>query len=81
MARNQIVIKTKLKGQSTQRVNIDVTHETENVAPVLKEIGDNLVGLNPNADIDVSFYSFNSISDTWMEMIVYYANESRIVNL
>ncbi len=81
MARNQIVIKTKLKGQSTQRVNIDVTHETENVAPVLKEIGDSLVALNPNADIDVSFYVFNSISDTWMEMVVYYANESRIVNL
>ena len=34
-----------------------------------------------NVEVEASVFSFNSISNTWMEMCVYYADEKRFIKL
>ena len=37
--------------------------------------------INPDAIVEVSFSVYSNVSDTWMEMFSYYADEKKLVVL
>ena len=80
-----IEIRVKGKGKKTKRATIDVTYGDAFAKEKIKEMGDTLTFINNinNCDneyiITVSFFVYNNISNTFMEMFSYYADEKKFV--
>ena len=60
---------------------IDVQYDIDIACIKIEEIGKAIQSLNKSASVTISYHIFNSISGTWMEMVVYYANEKRLIKL
>jgi hypothetical protein len=85
MGNQFIEIRIKGKGKKTKRATIDVTYGDAFAKEKIKEMGDTLTFINSinNCDnkyiITVSFFVYNNISNTFMEMFSYYADEKKLV--
>lgn len=78
-----ISIKTRVNGKSIYTsipTSLEYEQEKE-IEYLMKDIVRQLEHLNPNADIDISYMEYNSISGGWMEMYTYYPSEKRFVKL
>lgn len=75
-----IFIKIRKEGNPRYDANIDVQYDMDLGASKIKEIGDAIQSLDENADITIEYSVFNSISDTWMNMMSYYPSEERLVH-
>ena len=74
-----IEIRVKESGKKSVRTTIDVEYGDAVAKYKIKEIGDLISSINPDAIVEVSFLVHNSISNTWMEMFSYYADENKLV--
>tara|TARA_R110000772_G_scaffold74551_2_gene162304 strand:+ start:242 stop:487 length:246 start_codon:yes stop_codon:yes gene_type:complete len=74
-----ISIKVKKDSEKSIRTTIDVSYGDAIAEYKVREIGNLMTSLNPDAIVEVSFLVHNSISNTWMEMFSYYADENKLV--
>ena len=81
MGHKSIAISVKEFGKKSIRTTIDFEYGDEIAKYKIKELGDLITSLNPKVIVEVSFLIHNSISNTWMEMFCYYADEKRLVVL
>jgi hypothetical protein len=77
--RSSIDIRVKVGNNKSVTTSIEVECGDEAAERKMKEIGELLVELNSDAMIEVSHMTYSSISDTWMQMASYYADEKRFV--
>ena len=76
-----IEIRVKESGKKLVRITIDVEYGDAVAKYKIKEIGNLISSINPDAMVQVDFLVYSNISDTWMEMFSYYADEEKLVNL
>jgi hypothetical protein len=79
MSHKQIQIRVKEEGKKSVYTTIDVEYGDAVAKYKMEELGNLISSLNPDAMVEVSFLVYNSISNTWMEMFSYYADEKRHV--
>ena len=79
MSHKQIQIRVKEEGKKSVRTTIDVEYGDAVAKYKIEELGNLISSLNPDAVVEVSFMVHNTISNTWMEMFSYYADEKRLV--
>ena len=76
-----IEIRVKESGKKSVRTTIDVEYGDAVAKYKIKEIGDLISSINPDAMVQVNFLIYSNVSDTWMEMFSYYADEEKLLNL
>jgi len=76
-----IEIKVKQKNKKSTRTIINVDYGDALAKYKITELGDQISSINDDAIVDVNFLVYNNISQTWMEMFCYYANEKKLVIL
>ncbi len=76
-----IEIRVKESGKKSVRTTIDVEYGDAVAKYKIKEIGDLISSINPDAMVQVNFLVYSNVSDTWMEMFSYYADEEKLLNL
>ena len=76
-----IEIRVKESGKKLVRITIDVEYGDAVAKYKIKEIGNLISSINPDAMVQVDFLVYSNVSDTWMEMFSYYADEEKLVNL
>ena len=81
MNNKSIGIRVKEEGKRSVRTTIDVEYGDAVAKFKIKEIGDLISAINPDAMVEVSFSVYSNVSDTWMEMFSYYADEKKLVVL
>ena len=81
MNHKSIGIRVKEEGKKSVRTTIDVEYGDAVAKFKIKEIGDLISSINPDAIVEVSFSVYSNISGTWMEMFSYYADEKKLVVL
>ena len=79
MSHKAFAIRVKEDEQPSKRTTIDVEYGDAVAVYKMKELGDLISSLNPNAIVEIEFLIHNSISNTWMVMSSYYADEKRMV--
>jgi hypothetical protein len=81
MMQKSIEIRVKESGKKSVRTTIDVEYGDAVAKYKIKEIGDLISSINPDAMVQVNFLIYSNVSDTWMEMFSYYADEEKLLNL
>ena len=81
MNHKSIGIRVKEEGKKSVRTTIDVEYGDAVAKYKIKEIGDLISSINSDAMVEVSFSVYSNVSDTWMEMFSYYADEKKLVVL
>ena len=76
-----IEIRVKESGKKSVRTTIDVEYGDAVAKYKIKEIGNLISSINPDAMVQVDFLVYSNVSDTWMEMFSYYADEEKLLNL
>jgi hypothetical protein len=76
-----IEIRVKESGKKSVRTTIDVEYGDAVAKYKIKEIGDLISSINPDAMVQVNFLIYSNVSDTWMEMFSYYTDEEKLLNL
>jgi len=76
-----IEIRVKESGKKSVKTTIDVEYGDAVAKYKIKEIGDLISSINPDAMVQVNFLVYSNVSDTWMEMFSYYADEEKLLNL
>ena len=79
MSHKKIQIRVKEEGKKSVRTTIDVEYGDAVAKYKMKELGDLISSINPNAMVEVEFLIHNTISNSWMVMSSYYADEKRMV--
>ncbi len=79
MSHKSIAIRVKEDGKKSVRTTIDVEYGDAVAKHKMKEIGDLISSINPDAMVEVEFLVHNSVSISWMVMSSYYADEKRMV--
>ena len=79
MSKKSISIRVKEEGKKSVRTTIDVEYGDAVAKYKMKEIGDLISSINPDAMVEVEFLIYSNVSDTWMVMSSYYADEKRMV--
>ena len=79
MSHKAIAIRVKDGKKKSVRTTIDVEYGDAVAKYKMKEIGDLISSLNPDAMVEVEFLVHSSISNSWMCMSSYYADEERFV--
>ena len=74
-----IAIRVKEEGKKSVRTTIDVEYGDAVAKYKMKEIGDLISSINPDAMVEIEFLVHNTISNSWMVMSSYYADEERFV--
>jgi len=80
MSHKQIQIRVKEEGKKSVRTTIDVEYGDAVAKYKMEELGNLISSINPDAMVEVEFLIHNSISNSWMVMSSYYADEKRMVN-
>jgi len=79
MSTQSLSIRVKEEGKKSVRTTIDVEYGDAVAKYKMKELGDLISSINPDAMVEVEFLVHSNISNTWMVMSSYYANEKRMV--
>ena len=79
MNHKSIGIRVKEEGKKSVRTTIDVEYGDAVAKYKIKEIGDLISSINPDAMVEVNFSVYSNVSDTWMEMFSYYGDEKKLV--
>ena len=80
MSHKQIQIRVKEEGKKSVRTTIDVEYGDAVAKYKMEELGNLISSINPNAMVEVSFMVYSNVSDTWVEIYSYYADEKRMVS-
>jgi len=80
MSHKQIQIRVKEEGKKSVRTTIDVEYGDAVAKYKMEELGNLISSINPNAMVEVSFMVYSNVSDTWMEIYSYYADEKKMVS-
>ncbi len=79
MSHKSIAIRVKEEGKKSVRTTIDVEYGDAVAKHKMKELGDLISSVNPDAMVEIEYLVHNTISNTWMVMSSYYADEKRMV--
>jgi hypothetical protein len=79
MEKSAITIRVKKNFGKTETATIDVQYDSHMAEIKIREIGEAIISLNKSAKVTVSYSYFSEISNTWPELMSYYANENRLV--
>lgn len=79
MSQQSLSIRVKEEGKKSVRTTIDVEYGDAVAKYKMKELGDLISSINPDALVELEHLIYNSISNTWMVMNSYYADEKRMV--
>ena len=79
--KKSIEIRVKESGKKSVRTTIDVEYGDAVAKYKIKQIGDLISSINPDAMVQVNFLVYSNVSDTWMEILSYYADEKKLLNL
>lgn len=80
MSHKQIQIVLKEEGKKSVRTTIDVEYGDAVAKYKMEELGDQIQSIFYKGYVTISFMVYSNISDTWMEMFSYYADEKRMVS-
>jgi hypothetical protein len=77
--KQSIAIRVKEGEKKSVRTTIDVEYGDVVAEYKIKELGKLITGLNPDAMVEVTFLVHSDVSNTWMEMFAYYADEDKFI--
>ena len=79
MSHKIISIRVKQVSKKSVRTTIDVEYGDAVAKFKMEELGKLISSLNPQAMVEIELLLYNNISNTWMVMCSYYADENRFV--
>ena len=79
MSTQSLSIRVKEEGKKSVRTTIDVEYGDAVAKYKMKELGDLISSINPDAMVEIEHLIHNNVSNTWMVMNSYYADEKRMV--
>ena len=79
MSHKIISIRVKQVSKKSVRTTIDVEYGDAVAKFKMEELGKLISSLNPQAMVEIELLHYNNISNTWMVMCSYYADENRFV--